>query len=252
MSVSESTLTVTGLVVGTATITVTATDPHSKSATQTFTANVWQPNRAPVAEGTIADVKVKLSASTTTVDVSSYFSDADGDTLTYAVTSSDTGVATVSISNTTVTITLVAAGAAAITVTATDPNGTSATQTFNAKVFDGPITVGTIPNKSLIAADGSDPNYIGTPVNLAAYFDAVGTLTYTAVSSDTSKVTLSLSGTAVTLKPVSATAVGTATITVRGDRPRREVCHTDVHRKGKGQTDPQRHNSRSNDHNWRE
>ncbi len=219
VSVSNSTVTVTGLVVGTATITVTATDPHNTSGTSTFTANVYQPNRAPVAEGTIADQKVKLSASTTTVDVSSYFSDADGDTLTYAVTSSDTGVATVSISNTTVTITLVATGTSAITVTATDPAGTSATQTFDAKVFDGPITVGTIPDKSLIAADGSDPNYIGSPVNLAAYFDAVDALTYTAVSSDTSKVTVSLSGTAVTLKPVSALSVGTATITVRATDP---------------------------------
>ena len=116
-------LTITGVAIGTTTITamVTESDLAKLTATQTFDVTVNQSNRAPTAVGTIAAMTASVSKGNETLDASSYFSDADGDTLTYTATSSAVSKATVSVSGATVTITPVAAGPATITVKATDP-----------------------------------------------------------------------------------------------------------------------------------
>ncbi len=92
-----------------------------------------QPNRAPVAQGSIADQAVPVGE-TVVVSVASAFSDPDGDALTYEASSSDAAVASVSVSGTMLTIVAVGSGTANISVTASDPGGLSASQDFRITV----------------------------------------------------------------------------------------------------------------------
>ena len=123
VSVSDATLTLTPVAVGNTTITVTVTDPEGLTAEQTFSVTVIQPNRSPVAVGTISDKTLNVYEDALTSYVANHFIDPDGDTLTHAATSGDDSIATVSMSDTTLTITPVAAGTTTITITAIDPDG---------------------------------------------------------------------------------------------------------------------------------
>ena len=90
VTVSGSTVTVSGVARGDATVTVTASD-GSLTAEQVFTATV--PNGAPVAVGTIP-VQTVDSGADLALEVSSYFSDPDGDALSYTVQSSNVAAKT--------------------------------------------------------------------------------------------------------------------------------------------------------------
>ena len=122
---------------GTATVTVTATDPGGLSATQTFGVTVTSANQAPTV-GTALEDRTLQAGAEETVDLSAAFSDPggrlDGDPLTYEATSDAPALATASVSGSEVTLTGVAPGTATVTVTATDPGGLSATQTFGVTV----------------------------------------------------------------------------------------------------------------------
>ncbi|MDE2882055.1 MAG: Ig-like domain-containing protein, partial [Acidobacteriota bacterium] len=78
VAVSGASLTITGVSGGTATVTVTASDPGGLSAQQAFEATV--PNRAPVAADSIPGQPVRAGASLT-LDLAGHFSDPDGDAL---------------------------------------------------------------------------------------------------------------------------------------------------------------------------
>ena len=97
VSVSEATLTITGVATGWTTITVNATDPDNAGAQQSFSVSVVA-NRSPISVGTIPNQTVRVGETAGTVDLSSYFSDPDGNPLTYSATSSNTSKATVSVS----------------------------------------------------------------------------------------------------------------------------------------------------------
>ncbi|MCY4429205.1 MAG: hypothetical protein OXC11_02270, partial [Rhodospirillales bacterium] len=104
-SVSDNALTLTPLAVGTATVTVTATDPGGLSTTQTFGVTVAPPaNGAPRAVGNIPDQTLTEDGSTAVVDVAPRFEDPDGDALTYEASSSRTGVVRVRVSGSEVTL----------------------------------------------------------------------------------------------------------------------------------------------------
>ena len=196
---------------GTGTITVTATDGDNASVSQTFSVSTSIP---PVTVGTISDQY--LSGEPTSVaNIQNYFSDADGDTLTYSASSSDTSIMTTSLSGTTVTLSEAGGqGAVTATITATDPIGSTATQTLTVYVNVMPPTaVGTIPNIS------GAVNQAGTTITLSGYFsDPAGqTLTYSASSSDTYVVSVSInSSNGLEVTPQTA---GTATITVTATNP---------------------------------
>ena len=126
-SISDTSITVTGVAPGDATVAVTATNTEGLQGQQSFA--VMVPNRAPQPRGTVPGVTVEVDA-TATVDASQYFSEPDGEALTYAAGASDTAVASVSVAGSTITVTANAKGGATITTTASDPGGLSATQTF--------------------------------------------------------------------------------------------------------------------------
>ena len=204
-SISGSWVSVSPLAKGTATITVTATDLGGLSADQTFSVLTDHP---PTTVGTIPSQEV-METKTLALNVSGYFSDPEGDALTYTANSSDTATADVTVLNDTVDLQGKAEGTATITVTVTDTSGSTATQTFSLTVTafnDPPVTVGTIPDQSVV--DGGD----AATVELTTYFGDTtdDTLTYTADSSDTAVATASVSDATVSVSPVAA---GSATIT---------------------------------------
>ncbi len=209
VSMSGSVVTVRGVAKGSATVTVTARDPRGLEATQTFRVTV--PNRAPEAVGTIPDRTVGVDEPEV-VDVLAYFRDPDGDRLTFTAESSSRATVRVRVSGSTVTITAVAQGTADITVTARDPEGASAVQTFEVEVANrAPVPVGRIADRELSADEEED-------VDVAAYFrDPDGDrLAFTAQSSSTDKVRVSVSGSVVTVRGV---AKGSATVTVTATDP---------------------------------
>ena len=188
-----------------------------------FAPNVAEANNSPNTVGPIPAQTVAMGT-TLTMNLNTYFNDIDGDALTYTVTSSDTAVATVGVSSNTLTVTPVAAGTATITLTGTDPGGLSATHDFSLTVTSAnkaPTTVGTIPKQTLTLGEAA------VTIDLSSYFsDADGdTLTYTATSGDTTKVTASVSGADVTLTPV---ATGTVTVEVQAADPEGAFAKQDI------------------------
>ena len=152
-AVSGSTVFLTPVSSGTATVTVTARDPAGLSAGQSFNVTVSRSNQAPEAVGTLPDVELPDVDATREVDVSGAFTDPDDDALTYTATSSAPQVVTVLAVGSRVTLTGVGEGAAAIQVTATDPDGLSATQSFRVRVTapftDDPIVPGETPVRAV-------------------------------------------------------------------------------------------------------
>ena len=205
----------TGAAPGTATITVTATDPGGLSATQTFEVTVSSTNRAPTVSAAIPDQTLEAGAQVTVDRFGKPFSDPDGDALSYEATSDASDVATASVSGSDVTVAGEAAGTATITVTATDPGGLSATQTFDVTVSSrtnhAPMVSGAIPDQTLQA---------GTQVTVdvsGAFSDPDGdALSYEATSDAPGVAAVSVSGSDVT---VAGEAAGTATITVTATDP---------------------------------
>ncbi|MDE2847234.1 MAG: Ig-like domain-containing protein [Gemmatimonadota bacterium] len=230
VSISGSTVTIAPVAAGTTgKIVVTATDPGGLTATQDFNATVEnpppsQPNRAPTAVGSISDVTLQVGGSSATRSVSGKFSDPDGDTLTYSVNDPDTSTVTVSISGSTVTIAPVAAGTTGkIVVTAKDPGGLTATQDFTATVENpppppsqpnrAPTAAGSIGDRTLTVGGNS------STVNVSSYFSDPDddTLTYSVNSPTPTIARVRISGSTMTMTPVSAGT--TAKVIVTAEDP---------------------------------
>ena len=202
VGVTGAVVTLTGVAKGEATVTVTASD-GDLTAQQGFTVTV--PNGAPEAVGTIGAQTVNKGESLD-LTVSSYFSDPDEDDLEYTAVSSDTAKVSVGVTGAVVTLTGVAKGEATVTVTASDGNLT-AQQGFTVTVPNGgPITVDTVSAQTVNKGESLD-------LTVSSYFSDPDEddLEYTAVSSDTAKVTVGVTGAVVTL---SGVAKGEATVTV--------------------------------------
>ena len=173
-----------------------------------------QPNRPPVASGSIPAQTLTVGESTT-VNAASLFSDPDGDALTYAATSANAGVAAVALSGSTVTITAVSAGTATVTVTARDSGGLSASLNANVTVEE--------PNRPPAALIPVAPPQTAAPgdtirVDVSPFFsDPDGdALVYSAASSNTAVVTVAMTGSTAT---AVAEGVGSATLTVTATDP---------------------------------
>ncbi|MDE2876843.1 MAG: putative Ig domain-containing protein [Gemmatimonadota bacterium] len=209
VAVSGSAVTVTGMAVGSAVVTVTARDPAGLAAEQSF--EVAVPNRTPAAAGTIEDRVVEVD-SVFALDVTPYFADPDRDSLVYAATSSDPGKAVVVLSGSRLTLTGAAKGAVTVTVTARDPGGLEAEQGFTVTIPNRPPAAeGAIEDRELFVGDALE-------VDVAAHFaDPDGDpLEYAAVSSDPDRAAVAVSGGVVTM---TGRAVGNATVTVTARDP---------------------------------
>ena len=216
---------------GSATITITSTDPEGLQATHTFTVTVQSStttvNRTPVAERTISTRSLYVDGVSTTIDVSSYFRDPDGDDLTYNATSNNTRVATVEeLGGSRIRISPKGNGSATVTVTAND-GSLSATQSFTVNVSTllilgnrSPIAQGTISSQTLTAGDAS------TTIDVSSYFhDPDGdTLTYTVTSSDDDVLSVQRTGSSsIRLTPEDG---GSATVTVTASDSRLSITQT--------------------------
>ncbi len=210
---ADARVTLTAVAAGTATVTVTATDPGGLSAAQSFTVTVSDANRPPAASGALPGVTLGVGG-TEVVDVSQSFVDPDDDPLTFAVSSSAPKVLTAVAADARVTLTAVAAGTATVTVTATDPGGLSVAQSFTVTVSDAnrpPAASGALPGVTLgvggtevvdVSQSFVDPD--DDPLTFAVSSSAPKVLT--AVAAD-ARVTL------------TAVAAGTATVTVTATDP---------------------------------
>ncbi|MYE34040.1 MAG: hypothetical protein F4X23_04200 [Gemmatimonadales bacterium] len=194
-------------------MTITARDPDGLTAAQSFQVTVETPNRAPEPVGTIPSQEVE-PGQTATLDVSSYFRDPDGDALTYTAATSAATVLSVSISGSTLTMVGVADGTSTVTVTARDPDGLTGEQSFQVTVETpnrAPEPVGTIPSQEV------EPGQTAT-LDVSSYFrDPDGdALTYAAASSAAAILSVSISGSTLTMAGV---AEGNATVTVTARDP---------------------------------
>ena len=208
-SISGTTVNVSGVAPGNASVVVTATDPGGLQGQ--WSIQVTVPNRAPLPRGTIHAMTISADERET-VDASSYFTEPDGEALAYGAASSNPAAATVSVTGSTVTVTAIARGTTTVTVTATDPGGLAATQTFEATSNFPPDPVGTILDQTLTRGD------VAT-IDASQYFtDPDGDVLriYAAVSSNTGVARVSVSGAVVTIRAVAG---GGATITVIAQDP---------------------------------
>ena len=160
VSVLGTTVSVTPVAEGTATVTVTAADPGGLSATQAFTAMVSPPaNRPPEPVGALPPLTLGVDDPAVAAEVEGAFRDADGDRLTYGAASSAPAVAAVAVLGSTVKVTPTGEGTATVTVTAADAGGSNgtATQTCMATVrpagarsfTDDPIVPGVTPVRAV-------------------------------------------------------------------------------------------------------
>ena len=128
-----STLTVTALTRGTATVMVTANDGNGGAVQDAFTVTV---KAAPVVASALANVSGLEVDATRDVSLSGVFRDADGDSLTITAASSDDAKATVTVApdGSRLTLAGVSVGTATITVTARDIDGNTVSDAFDVSV----------------------------------------------------------------------------------------------------------------------
>ena len=136
VSVSGHELSLEGIRLGTVTVTVTAADPDSLTASQDFDAVVEGVNHAPEVVEEIGEVGLEQDEYVV-FDLSSYFNDPDDDLLIYTAVASDTLVVFDSIHGDTLRLGSGVPDSTTVDVTATDPLGLSATQTVSVQIDEG-------------------------------------------------------------------------------------------------------------------
>ncbi|WP_420633776.1 Ig-like domain-containing protein [Candidatus Palauibacter sp.] len=125
-------LTVAAVRKGTATVTVTATDPYGLEARQAFAVTV--PNRPPVSTGTIPKLTL-ATQDVARVDLSPYFTDRDGDSLAYTAEAEDPAIASVVVTGSHVEVSPLRPGETTVAVAAADPDGARAESSFTVTVL---------------------------------------------------------------------------------------------------------------------
>ncbi len=163
--------------------------------------NVRNPN-APQAVGSLADITLVLGQPPHDVEVADAFT---GEALVFTAVSSNPGRASETVSGSVVTVTPLSVGTTTVTVTATNSAGT-ATQTFDVTVRnpEAPQAVGSLADLELEV--GQPPH----DVEVAGAFSGEY-LQFTPVSTNSGVASVTVSGSVVSVTPVSA---GTTTVMV--------------------------------------
>lgn len=206
---ADAVATLIAVVKGSATVTITATDPDGATATHSFPATV--PNRAPEVAIALPDLQA-FAGDSVAARLAGYFDDPDQDSLTFSAEPAGAGVASVAVAGDELTVKAIAPGTVTVIVTATDPEGLVATQDF---VF-------TVPNRAPEVTDLLTDIEIRVGEVVTAkmsdhFADPDGeVLVYAAESSEGGVAGVAVSGDELV---VSAVAKGLATITVTAADP---------------------------------
>jgi alpha-tubulin suppressor-like RCC1 family protein len=203
---------------GSATITVTGTS-NGQSISDVLTVTVSAVDDAPVVANAIADLSAAEDAADATIDLANLFNDIDdaNASITKAATSSNTSLVTATVNGNTLTLDFQAnqSGTATITITGTS-NGQAVSAVFTVTVSavnDAPVVANAIADLSA-AEDAADAT-----IALGNLFNDIdddnASIAKAATSSNTSLVTATVNGNALTLD-FQANQSGTATITVTG------------------------------------
>ena len=209
----SSLLALHGVAAGEAVVTVTASDPHGGSVSQTLTVRT---NAAPDIVQPLPAQVVSVGVTSEPLDLAPYFEDPDGDSLTYAAASDnpDVVIAEVPEGGSQLVLSGMAVGEAAITVTASDPRGREVSQTFTVRTNSAPTVAQPIPAQ--VAAVGGRSELL----DLAPYFeDPDGdSLSYTASSDNPDAVIAEIPAGSSQLL-LSGVAAGEAVIIVTASDP---------------------------------
>ena len=212
-SISGSTLELTPEAGGSVTVSVTAEDEYEAvSPAQTFTALV---NRSPTVTDEIDDVALLLTESEE-IDLSQHFSDPDGDNLSYSTSNSGAFVDR-DVSGSTLTLSAEAVGSAEVTVTASDGNGGSAETDFTVTIRGTPVAQGIMPDRTL-RVNGPSVSF-----DVVSYFSEPDgedleysvSLDYPAEARIPDIVSASMSGSTLTLQPLTTPEKITVIVTAR-------------------------------------
>lgn len=132
----NTSLTITSLVVGDTSVTLTATDAHGAMVEAMFSVVVQ--NVAPVVVNSLSPVTLEVGGESVSQAIGALFED-DGDPLTYRVSMGDSGIASGAISGTTATFGAVSRGSTTATVIASDPHGGEVSVSAAVTVGDGEL-----------------------------------------------------------------------------------------------------------------
>ncbi len=190
-----------GISWGMVTVTVTATDDIGQSTSTSFEVSVVNAPPMLSQDYMFADQMMTVENPPLRIDLADAFFDHDGHDMTYTVLSADSEIVTAELDGTHLVVTAVMKGETEVMVTPNDGIEDGETQSFK-------VTVG-----------NAEPNYVGmleAPENMTvesdpamisidgAFMDPDGDeLTYSVTSADESIVMVSLSGTNLTITPVS-------------------------------------------------
>ncbi|MVP00646.1 S-layer homology domain-containing protein [Paenibacillus lutrae] len=196
-------LSVKGLAPGMATITVKAKDGRGGETSMSFGVEV---NAAP-AISSIPEQLIQLAGSPLELDLLPYIQDLEHDAVTLQAVSNNTTLASVQVDGLKLTISPVNAGLAQINIVVTDSRGGQSKASFVVRVNSAP-SVTQQPGQQVLTVGQQDGI---TDLSVIFSDPDVDPLTYSAVSSDPSIVTVQESG---GILRTHAVASGTATISV--------------------------------------
>ncbi len=203
VSVADTLLILTEVGLGISTVVITATDSSDLSVNDTIQVTVNNVNDAPVVENSLPDRELDEYFEADTIDLRGVFSDQDpGDTLAWSAVSSDTTVVTVSVTDTLLILTEVGLGISTVVITATDSSDLSVNDTIQVtvnNVNDAPVVENSLPDREL------DEYFEADTIDLRGVFsdqDPDDTLAWSAVSSDTTVVTVFVVDTMLTITEV--------------------------------------------------
>lgn len=211
VSVADSLATLVGVAEGRGvTLTFTARDPHGLEASLTGPARVLH-NRRPRATESLPTSLIL--GRTRSLDMNDHFRDSDGDALSYVAASSNSTVLAVTRSGSQVTLTAAAVGSAQLTVTARDPAGLESSQTTSVTVARNqpPFMGGEIALRALLAGWTDTLDVSGL-----TYEPDDDPLVYTATTSASGILAVSMSGSLLTIRGV---APGEVEVTVEARDP---------------------------------